>query len=108
MCEGRVRAAWVMRLKPGNEKVYKEKHDQIWPELLAVMREQGIRNFTIYRHGLLLFAYMERDGGSPSGGSPDPVTRRWWRMMEPYMECNADASPREEPIEEMFHADLGA
>ena len=31
-----------MRLKPGNEAIYKEKHDQIWPELVEVLKEQGI------------------------------------------------------------------
>jgi L-rhamnose mutarotase len=36
---------------------------------------------------------------------PDPVVLRWWEMMEPYMECNPDGSPRQEPVEEMFHAD---
>ena len=29
------RHAWVMKLKPGNEAIYKQKHDEIWPEMLA-------------------------------------------------------------------------
>ncbi len=32
-----MREACVMRLKPGNEAIYKEKHDDIWPEMLEVM-----------------------------------------------------------------------
>lgn len=63
--EGRVREAWVMRLKPGNEAIYKEKHDNIWPEMLEVMKASGIRNYSIYRHGLTLFAYLEREGPPP-------------------------------------------
>jgi L-rhamnose mutarotase len=95
-----------MRLKPGNEAIYKEKHDNIWPEMLEVMKASGIRNYSIYRHGLTLFAYLEREGAPPPPDDPaDPVILRWWEMMEPYMECNPDGSPRQEPVEEMFHAD---
>ncbi len=46
-----------MKLKPGNEAIYKQKHDEIWPEMLAQMERDGVRNFSIYRHGLTLFAY---------------------------------------------------
>ena len=56
-----MRVAWVMKLKPGNEAIYKKKHDEIWPEMLALMQRDGIRNYSIYRHGLTLFAYLERD-----------------------------------------------
>ena len=86
-----------MWLKPGNEAMYKEKHDSIWPEMLSVMKERGIRNYSIYRHGLMLFAYLEREGPLPHDGAPDPVTLRWWKMMEPYMVCNPDGSPRQDP-----------
>jgi L-rhamnose mutarotase len=94
-----------MKLKPGNEAIYKQKHDEIWPEMLANMKRDGVRNFSIYRYGLILFAYLERDAPPPPGEEPDAVTWRWWEMMAPYMETNADFSPVTEPVEEMFHAD---
>lgn len=93
-----------MWLKPGNERIYKQKHDEIWPEMLAQMRERKIRTFSIYRHGLTLFAYVERDGTSEeSSQAPDEVTRRWWKMMSPYMETNVDDSPLRGELQEMFH-----
>ncbi len=98
-----VRVAWVMKLKPGNEAIYKQKHDEIWPEMLANMKRDGVHNFSIYRYGLLLFAYLERDG-EPVPGPHDPVTLRWWKMMEPYMEYNDDGTPWQAPVEEMFYA----
>ena len=100
-----MRVAWVMRLKPGNEAIYKKKHDEIWPEMLELMKRQGIRNYSIYRYGLTLFAYLERDRPAKAGEPHDPVVLRWWKMMEPYMDYNADGTPWQEPIEEMFHAD---
>jgi L-rhamnose mutarotase len=94
-----------MHLKPGNEATYKKKHDEIWPEMLDLMRSQGIRNYSIYRQGLTLFAYLEREGPASGDEAPDPVQLRWWQMMEPYMECNPDGSPVQEPLHEVFHAD---
>ncbi len=105
------REAWVMWLKPGNEEIYKQKHDEIWPEMIEQMRSRGIRNYSIYRDGLTLFAYLERDDTVPSPDTaptpdePGPVTWRWWKMMEPYMECNPDGSPRRGEVQEMFHLD---
>ena len=99
------RLAWVMRLKPGNEAIYKQKHDEIWPEMLALMKRDGVRNFSIYRHGLTLFAYQERDTPADPNGTIDPIVWKWWEMMAPYMETNPDFSPVQEPVEEMFHAD---
>jgi L-rhamnose mutarotase len=100
-----VRHAWVMKLKPGNEAIYKKKHDEIWPEMLAMMKRDGIRNYSIYRNGLTLFAYLERDAPAPEGQPTDPLVWRWWEMMAPYMETNPDFSPVQEELEEMFHAD---
>ena len=100
-----MRVAWVMKLKPGNEAIYKQKHDEIWPEMLALMQRDGIRNFSIYRYGLLLFAYLERDTPPPEGKPTDPVIWRWWEMMAPLHGNNPDFSPVMEPVEEMFHVD---
>jgi L-rhamnose mutarotase len=100
-----MRQAWVMWLKPGMEALYKQRHDEIWPELVERIRAEGIRNFSIYRHGLLLFAYLERDEPPPEGAPVADVTWRWWESMAPLMETNPDFSPVMEPVEEMFHLD---
>ena len=81
MC--RCASAWVMKLKPGNEAIYKQKHDEIWPEMLALMARDGIRNYSIYRHGLTLFAYLERDTPPDPAAPIEPIVWRWWEMMAP-------------------------
>ena len=102
-----MRVAWVMKLKPGCEEAYKKKHDEIWPEMLEFLRRRGIRNYSIYRYGLLLFAYHERDvdAPDPTPGERDPVLHRWWTMMADYMETNPDLSPVMEPVELVFRMD---
>ncbi len=99
------RNGFKMRLKPGNEAIYKEKHDQIWPELVDALKEQGIVHFAIYRDGLDLFAHTEANKPQTPGESVDPVMRRWWDEMSEHMEANPDNSPMTWPLEEMFWLD---
>ena len=99
------RNAWVMKLKPGQAALYKQRHDGIWPEMLELMKHGGTHNFSIYRYGLLLFAYQELDAPPLAGAPVDPIVWKWWEMMAPLMETNSDFSPVSEPVEEMFHAD---
>jgi L-rhamnose mutarotase len=100
-----MRNAWVMKLKPGNEALYKARHDEIWPEMLDFMKAGGTHNFSIYRCGLLPFAYQELDRPPMPGKPIDPIVWKWWEMMAPYMETNPDFSPVQETLPEMFHAD---
>jgi L-rhamnose mutarotase len=100
------RVGFVMQLKPGFEAVYRQKHDDIWPEMIASLHSYGIRNYTIFRRGSTLFAYYECDDPSlVEQQRHDPVVQRWWQMMHPYMDYNADGTPWAEPIEEVFHMD---
>ena len=103
------RIGFVMKLKPGCEAAYKERHDRICPELARQIRDSGIRNYSIFRHGLLLFAYYETDNPEPGRkhGSREvsDLTRQWWKSMEPLMEYNPDGTPWRQDIEEVFHID---
>jgi len=96
------RRAWTMTLKPGNEALYKKRHDEIWPELQDMMQELGIKTFAIYRRGLTLFAYQERDASIPEPDTPPPIAWKWWESMAPLMETNDDTSPVTVPLEEVF------
>lgn len=99
------RVAFLMKLRPGCEAEYKRRHDDIWPEMLDLMRREGISNYSIFRHGLTLFAYLERDAPPAPDAPHDPVLLRWWKTMEPLMEYDPDGTPWQQPIEEVFHAD---
>ena len=100
------RIAFVMELKPGNEAVYRQVHDDIWPEMVDTLHSFGIHNYSIFRRGLTLFAYLECDDPSRLAGQRDsPVVQRWWHMMQPYMRYDDDGTPWSEPIEEQFHLD---
>jgi L-rhamnose mutarotase len=101
--ERAIRRAWIMTLKPGAEAEYKRRHDAIWPELREAIVASGVTSFSIYRHGLTLFAYQERDPAVTSPDEPAPVFWRWWREMAPLMDTHADARPVQTPMEEVFN-----
>jgi L-rhamnose mutarotase len=100
------RFAFVMQLEPGSEAEYRKRHDEIWPEMVSTLHQFGIHNYSIFRQGLTLFAYLECDDLSRlAEQAADPVVRRWWKMMQPYMRYQPDGTPWTEPIEEVFHLD---
>lgn len=98
------RVGFRMELKAGSEIEYGRRHDEVWPDLAALLRRTGIRNYSIYRDGLTLFAYLEiADPAALTGLAAQPLMQKWWRYMEPLMVCNPDASPVVTPLEEAFH-----
>lgn len=100
------RVAFVMEIYPGYEAIYQAKHDAIWPEMAETLHSFGIRNYSIYRRGLTLFAYLECDDVARLDGQREhPIIQRWWQMMKPYMKYNADGTPWAETIPEVFHLD---
>jgi L-rhamnose mutarotase len=99
-----MRRAWLMHVKPGCEAEYDRRHEAIWPELATAIRDSGVTSYSIYRHGLTLFAYQECDARTPTA-EPTPVMWRWWRDMAELMETEVDGRPRCTPIDEVFHLD---
>jgi L-rhamnose mutarotase len=102
------RQAFTMRLKPGAVEEYKRRHDEIWPELSAVLRAAGIADYSIFldEQTLTLFAVQKQAAGSTAAGLPKhPVVQRWWAYMAPLMEVNPDNSPCCARLREVFHLD---
>ncbi|MFT4062029.1 MAG: L-rhamnose mutarotase [Edaphocola sp.] len=100
------RVASVMQLKPGCEAEYKKRHDEIWPELAALLKEAGIGNYSIFLHPhtLQLFAYLESANNDARVNlSAQEIMQRWWAYMKDIMETNADNSPVAIPLNEVFY-----
>jgi L-rhamnose mutarotase len=103
-----MRQAFTMKLKPGFTAEYKKRHDEIWPELVLELRAAGISDFSIFldEKTLTLFAVRKiSDEKEFAELSKQPVIRKWWSHMSPLMEVNADCSPVEFPLKEVFHLD---
>ena len=55
--------AWRAILKPGMKNEYKRRHDEIWPEMVEVLKKAGIKNYTIWLTDDELFGYYECEFG---------------------------------------------
>jgi L-rhamnose mutarotase len=105
------RVAQVIRVRPDAIEAYERLHADPWPGVLATLRAANIRNYSIFRHEDVLFAYYEYVGSDYAGDlariAADPVTRDWWKltdaMQDPYPE-RADGSWWLD-LPEVFHTD---
>ena len=84
--------AWVLEVRPGYEVEYLKRHDEIWPEMLEALREAGIRNYNIFRHGLTLFGFFETDDLEATKAylRQSEVDKRWGAWMAPIMKIEID------------------
>src|SRR5690242_16146860 len=100
------RSAFVLRVRPERVDEYVEAHRKVWPEMLAALREAGIRNYTIYRHGNEMFGYFESDDLEAAGAfmAAQDVSARWQDAMAELLEERVpDAGPPGLP--EVFRLD---
>jgi L-rhamnose mutarotase len=60
--------------------------------MLGALREAGIRNYNIFRHGLTLFGYFETDdlAATKAALRASAVDRRWGEWMAPIMKIEID------------------
>ena len=100
------RYAWKARVLEGQLEEYKRRHDAIWPELAEVLREAGIRNYTIWNVGDELFGYYECEKGADYAArvqAESPVVDRWNAYMKDVMEMEMDPRTGAQPrLEQVF------
>ncbi len=100
------RRAFKMRLKPGCEVEYQNRHEAIWPELSQALAEAGVSDYSIFLDAetRTLFAVQKLADDHLADALPDhPVVKRWWSHMADLMEVNPDNSPVCVPLAEVFH-----
>ena len=96
--------AFKMYLKPNSIDEYKKRHDKIWPELKALLKEAQIASYNIYHdpetNCLFAFQYAKVKGSQSLG--ENTIVKKWWSYMSDLMETNPDSSPREGALTEVF------
>jgi L-rhamnose mutarotase len=98
--------AFEMKLIKGNEDEYQKRHDQIWPELVDLLKESGINDYNIYlnRETGSLFGVMKVESEMLLDMLPQqPIMKKWWAYMKDIMETNPDHSPVSIPLENVFY-----
>lgn len=99
------RMAWRGRIRPGCKAEYIRRHNEIWPEMKAVLKQAGICNYTIFADGDELFGYYECEKGvafEERAQAESPVVDRWNEYMVDILELVMDpetgAQPKLEPV----------
>jgi len=98
--------AFRMRLNPGCEEEYRRRHDAIWPELVDLLKQAGIEDYSIHldRETHMLFGVLWRRADHGMDELPShPVMRRWWAHMADIMQTHPDGAPVAEPLVTVFH-----
>jgi L-rhamnose mutarotase len=78
------RVTFRLKLRPGMHEEYKRMHNNIWPEMLDVLKKAGIRNYTIWNSGDDLFGYYEVEHKEKAYSilTESPVVARWNKVMD--------------------------
>jgi L-rhamnose mutarotase len=105
------RVASVIGLPPENRAEYERYHAAVWPGVLARLAASHVHNYSIYRHGDLLFSYFEYTGDDYEADmaaiAADPETQRWWAVQMPLQRPLEDRADGEwwKELPEVFHTD---
>jgi L-rhamnose mutarotase len=101
----------VIRLKLDKLEQYAAYHANAWPEILSMISDCNIRNYSIFHKDGYLFAYFEYVGTDFAADmakmGADPKTQEWWDVMMP-MQQPLDTRAEGEwwaSMDEVFHHD---
>ena len=104
------RVCFLGRVRAERLEEYRERHGQVWPDMLAALREAGWGNYSLFltADGLLV-GYLETPDyqAAISRMAQTDVNARWQEEMAPYFtELNGRPPDRGfRRIEEIFHLD---
>jgi len=100
------RVAFKMKLKPGHKAEYIKRHDQVWPEILELIKKSGVSDYSIFldEETNILFGVQKVEGNVSSQdlGAAE-IQKKWWAYMSDIMETNPDNSPKTIHLEEVFY-----
>ena len=100
------RIAFKMKLFPGFADEYKERHDEIWPGLVEILKTADISDYSIFidEETNCLFGILKAESIEKMDDlSANPIMQQWWQFMSDIMETNTDNSPVSIPLKEVFY-----
>jgi len=99
------KVAFTMKLLPGNEEVYEKRHNEIWPELVELLKKAGIAEYHIFldKPSGVLFAFQNIEEQNQTNSlTKEAIMKKWWAFMGDIMETNPDQSPKVTRLEKVF------
>src|SRR4051794_34255418 len=102
------RICFVLQVKRDRLEEYKQRHRNVWPEMLEALRSTGWSNYSLFlRDDGLLVGYLETANfaAAVAGMKEREVNERWQREMADFFEDPAGrpADQQMAPLGEVFH-----
>ena len=100
------RIAFKMHLFPGKADEYRRRHDEIWPELVVLLKNTGIADYSIFLDDSTheLFAVLQiADPAALDALPAHPVMQHWWAYMKDIMAARDDDAPVSTALREVFY-----
>ncbi|MBL6427762.1 MAG: L-rhamnose mutarotase [Maritimibacter sp.] len=98
--------AFKMKLHPGMAAEYKRRHDEIWPELVDLLHDAGVSDYSIHldeETNILFGVLWRRDDHGMDDLPGTEIMQRWWAHMADVMETRPDNEPVTRDLAPMFH-----
>lgn len=101
----------LIGVKPDKLEDYVRYHAAVWPEILDMIGQCNIRNYSIFLKDHMLFAYFEYVGDDFKADmekmAADPKTQEWWDIMMPMQQPIPTRAEGEwwATLQEVFHTD---
>ncbi len=93
--------AWKGMIKDGSIDEYIKRHNEIWPEMVDVLKAAGICNYTIWNVDNELFGYYECEKGieyATKVQAESPVVDRWNEYMKDILIMEIDTVTGAQPM----------
>ena len=99
-----------MKLKANAADEYKRRHQQVWPEVLDLLRQHGYSDYSIFLEeetSTLFAVYQPTSMATASNGAlrQTEVMQKWWAYMSDLVEFDNDQMPVTNSLKLVFHMD---
>ena len=85
-----VRHGLIGILKEDKIEEYEKLHQKVWPEILLLIKDCHLNNYSIFREGTMVFSYYEYDGDNYEADmkkmEDNSRNKEWWSHTCPCFE----------------------
>ena len=97
--------AFKMQLNAGCLAEYKKRHEEIWPELVTLLKDAGVSDYSIHldEETYALIGVLWRTEDHKMNELPsEEIMQRWWSYMADIMETDENNVPTQIPLKRVF------
>jgi L-rhamnose mutarotase len=102
------RVCFLARVRPECLAQYRDRHQEVWPEMLAALRDAGWGNYSLFlADDGLLIGYVETEDyqAALDAMAATDVNQRWQAAMAGFFVADGPPDQNFRRIAEIFHLD---